>query len=556
MSSIDTNEMVGSTVSSPAEERALGRGGITRAATVFGLGTAASRVMGLVRDMLAASIFGTSLAWSAFVLAFAIPNLFRRLFAEGALAGAFVPVFTDQLKHEGRESALRLARTVATAVGVVLLGVIVVAWVVFGVLDVVVDTAKVNLIARLGSIVMPYVFFICLAGFGMAVLNSFNHFAVPAFSPVLLNVIFIVALAVFVPVFGGAEQYGIYAVAIAVIVGGVVQLGVQVPVLRRFGFVHRPLLDLRDPAFRRVLALFLPRLVGLAVVQINVVVDYALGYIISDDASSHLAYANRLVQLPLGIFGVAIATAALPALSKLRAAGRMDTFRSTLSYSLRQTLSIAIPASVGLILIRRPLVELIYERGAFSPAASLIVSDVVMFYAFGLFAYATTQILVPAFLALQDAKTPMRISIGTTVLNFCLNMLLGVALGMAARGFALATAISATCNLVLLAVLLRRRLGQIEGRPLLDSIVRIVVASLVMGAWVFAACFLLGRLFEGPSVLIRVLLVVVPTGVGLAAYLVASQVLGSREAREFLHAYRRKTSVREPGDVAGTGDRR
>ncbi|HUU36110.1 MAG TPA: murein biosynthesis integral membrane protein MurJ, partial [Vicinamibacterales bacterium] len=475
----------------PAEEQALGRGGLTRAATVFGLGTAVSRVMGLARDVLAASIFGTSLAWSAFVLAFAIPNLFRRLFAEGALAGAFVPVFTEQMKQEGRESALRLARTVATAVGLVLLGVIVVAWVVFGVLDATIDTAKVHLIARIGSIVMPYVFFICLAGFGMAVLNSFNHFAVPALSPVLLNVIFIVALTVFVPLFGGAEQNGIYAVAVAVIFGGIVQLGVQVPVLRRFGFSHRPLLDLRDPAFRRVLALFLPRLIGLAVVQINVVVDYLLGYIISDDASSHLAYANRLVQLPLGIFGVAIATAALPALSKLRAAGRMDTFRSTLSYSLRQTLSIAIPASVGLILIGRPLVQLIYERGAFSHAATLIVSDVVMFYAFGLFAYATTQILVPAFLALQDPKTPMRISIGTTALNFCLNLVLGVALGMAARGFALATAISGTCNLVLLAVLLRRRLGPIEGRPLTLSIVRIVAASLAMGACVFAAYLLL-----------------------------------------------------------------
>jgi putative peptidoglycan lipid II flippase len=223
---------------------------------------------------------------------------------------------------------------------------------------------------------------------------------------------------------------------------------------------------------------------------------------------------------------------------------------------LRQTLAIAIPASVGLILLGRPLVQLIYERGAFSHDATIVVADVVMFYAFGMFAYATTQILVPAFLALQDAKTPMHVSIGTTVLNFCLNLVLGVVLGMAARGFALATAISATCNVVLLAVLLRRQLGPIEGRPLSLSIVRIVAASLVMGAYVFAAYFLLRRVFEGDDLLVRALLVVVPTGVGLVAYLVAAHLLGSREAREFLHAYRRKASEQETGDVAGTGDRR
>jgi putative peptidoglycan lipid II flippase len=212
------------------------------------------------------------------------------------------------------------------------------------------------------------------------------------------------------------------------------------------------------------------------------VVDYLLGYIISDHASSHLYYANRLVQLPLGVFGIAIATATLPTLSKLRAAGRMDRFKTTLSYSLRQTLAIAVPASVGLIVLRQPLVRLIFEHGEFGPQATRIVSQVLMFYAFGLFAYATTHILVPAFLALQDPRTPMWISIATTALNFALNLVLGVALGMAAKGFALATAISATCNLVLLTVLLRRRLGPIEGRPMLLSVGRILAASLAMGA--------------------------------------------------------------------------
>ena len=340
-------------------------------------------------------------------------------------------------------------------------------------------------------------------------------------------------------------EYGIYAVAIAVIFGGVVQLAVQVPVLRRFGFVHRPLLDLRDPAFRRVLALFLPRLLGLTVVQINVVVNYLLGYIISNDASSHLAYANRLVQLPLGIFGVAIATAALPALSKLRAAGRMDTFRSTLSYSLRQTLAIAIPASVGLILIRRPLVQLIYERGAFSHAATLIVSDVVMFYALGLFAYATMQILVPAFLALQDAKTPMRIAIGTTALNFCLNLLLGVALGMAARGFALATAISSTCGLMVLSTTLRRRLGPIEGRAMIFSVARIVLAAADMGIAVYLTHLVVARLMEGRGdVLAQLFLVAAPAGVGMLVYGAVMHVLGSREVSELLRAFRPKTPPR------------
>ena len=528
-----------------AGEEALGRHGLTRAATVFGSATMLSRLLGLARDILVASVFGTSLAWSAFALAFAIPNMFRRLFAEGALAGAFVPVFTEQLKTGGREPALRLARTVATAVGLVLLGIIVVAWLVFGVLDLLVHTEKVNLVARLGSIVIPYVFFICLAGFGMAVLNSFNHFAVPALSPALLNVVMICALLFAVPLFGTVPSTQIFGLALAVIVGGVVQLGVQVPVLGRFGFRFRPRLDLKSPQFRRVLALFLPGLVGLAVVQINVVVDYLLGYIVSDHATSDLYYANRLVQLPLGIFGIAIATAALPTLSKLRAAGRMDAFKTTLSYSLRQTLAIAVPAAVGLIVLRGPVVRVIYEHGAFHAEATRIVSAVLMFYAFGLFAYATTHILVPAFLAMQDPKTPMRISLVTTGLNLALNLILGVALRMEARGFALATAISATCNLGLLATILRRRLGPIEGRGMLWSIGRIVLASAGMGGVVYGVRALLERSMPGHGtgdVFEQLLLVGGSAGAGLIAYVVFSHLVGSREVREVIRAYKRTTS--------------
>jgi putative peptidoglycan lipid II flippase len=527
----------------PSEERALGKGGVTRAATVFGSATAVSRVLGLVRDMLVSRMIGASLAWSAFALAFAIPNLFRRLFAEGALAGAFVPVFTGQLEHEGRERALRLARTVATALGLVLLAIMAVAWLVFGVLDVLFDSPKMNLIARLGSVLIPYVLFICLAGFGMALLNSFNHFAVPALSPALLNIVLIAALLVVVPLFGDAPSQQVFALAVAVIVGGVVQFGVQLPVLARFGFRLRPLLDVKDPGFRRVLALFLPGVVGLAVVQLNVVVDYLLGYIISDEASAHLYFANRLVQLPLGIFAVALAAATLPTLSKLRAQGRMDTFRATLSYSLRQTLAVAVPAAVGLIVLRRPIVALIYEGGKFGPEATRIVSAVLMFYSLGLFAYATTQVLARAFLAMQDARTPMRIAIAATGLNLALNLVLGVALGMAARGFALATAISSTCSLALLAALLRRRLGPIEGREMLWSLGRIVLASAGMGLVVYGAYVLLARNLPGgrlDGVMMRILLVAGPTAAGMIAYVAFSHALGSREAREFLGAYRRR----------------
>jgi putative peptidoglycan lipid II flippase len=526
-----------------AEEQALGKGGITRAATVFGSATAVSRCLGLVRDVLVASIFGTGTAMSAFTVAFWIPNLFRRLFAEGALGGAFVPVFTEELRDKGREPALRLARTVATAVGLVLIGIIVVGLVVFAVLDLVVHTEKVNLVARLGSIVIPYVFFICLAGFGMAVLNSFNHFAVPALSPALLNVVLICALVFVVPLLGETPSTQIFGLAAAVILGGVVQLAVQVPVLRRYGFRFRPLLRLKDPRFRKVLALFLPGLAGLAVVQVNVGLDYVLGLIISARAPADLYYANRLVQLPLGLFGVAIATATLPTLAKLRAAGRMADFKTTLSYSLRQTLAIAVPAAVGLIVLRTPLVRLIYQHGAFDARDTRIVSAVLMFYAFGLFAYAATRIFVPAFLAMQDPKTPMRVSIGTTLLNLALNILLGIVLGMAARGFALATAISATCNLVLLVVLLRRRLGPIEGREMLLSVGRIVVAAADMGVAVYLTHLLLARLVGGAGgFLTGLFLVVVPTAVGIILYVAVLHALGSREVREFMRAYKRRTS--------------
>jgi putative peptidoglycan lipid II flippase len=462
---------------------------LARSAGVIGAATMTSRVLGLIRDQVLAFLFGAGDQMDAYNIAFRIPNLVRDLFAEGAMSAAFVPTFTRTLANEGRERAWRLGSLVVNAL-LLATGIIVVLGMVFaGPITTAFAGAyaevpgKLELTTSLTRIMFPFLALVAVATALMGMLNSLHRFFIPAVSPAMFNVgsiICTVGLAPVMPLFGLPV---IVAPAIGVLVGGFLQMAVQWPSLRREGYHYRPVLDFRDEGLRRVLVLMGPGVVGLAAVQINLFVNSILATAEGTSAVSALSYAFRLMYMPIGIFGVSIATAVVPTLS--RHAARNDTagMRDTVSSGLRMMLMLNVPATVGLIVLATPIVALIFEHGAFTPAHTAATASALAFYAPGLVGYSAVKIAVPSFYSLRDSRTPVIVSAATVLLNVLLNLTLVHVMGF--TGLALGTASSAIFNAGTLLWLLRSRLGGIDGRRVAASFARISGASIVMGlaAW-------------------------------------------------------------------------
>jgi putative peptidoglycan lipid II flippase len=516
---------------------------VTRNATVFSLATAVSRLLGLLRTALIAGSFGTSLAASAFFFAYSIPNMLRRLSGEGALGGAFIPVFTEEMEKHGRLPALRLSNSLGLAVSLVLVALILLITLVLqGIALFFHSSEKTLLVVNLTQVMLPYLFFISLAGFGMAVLNSLNHFFVPAISPALHNIILIAALLFLCPLFGTAKEQMIYGLAIGVLVGGATQLGILFFPLKKKRYSLSTGVDIRSDSVKKVLRLFLPGMFSLGVTQINTVMDKFLAFFVKRQqasAPSELFYANLIVELPLAVFGISLGVAVFPSLSRLRASGKMKEFRETFSYALRQATAIALPASVGLILLREPIIRLVYQRRAFGHAATEAVAPVLMCYAFGLLAYTSLKIIVPAFLSLQDPKTPMRVGLAVTGLNFVMNCF-AVFVLVRVWGLALSTSLSAMVQMGVLLYLLRRKIGPIGGRRILLSTARIAVAAAFMGVVTAFAMAAADRMIPGSGTVAAVTKVLFPLSCGLISYMVFCHLLKVGEVGEVLAALRRK----------------
>lgn len=536
-----------------AEKAPLGRETnhfVTRSAGVVGGATLISRVLGLIRDILTAGFFGTSAAISAFVVAFQIPNLFRKLLGEGALTAAFVPVFTEYQEKQGTEAGWRVASIVfslsAVVLGAVVAAGFLVIWGVTGTFDL---SERFLLIFRLLRIMLPYLFFICLVGLSMGILNSIRHFAVPAISPVILNLVWIASLFFLCPRFGEDPSRRIFGLAIGVLLGGVIQFGVQLPVLRKKGFPFKFILDWRDPAVRKIVLLLGPGVMGFAVFQLNTAVDGFLAMVIGGGAPAALFYGNRLVQFPLGVFGLAFATAVLPVMARLMARGEREEFIGAFSHGLRSVLLIMLPAAVGLIVLRRPIIALIYQRGAFGPDSASATAWVLLCYGIGLPAFAALKIITQGFYSCQDTRTPVKIGFCAMLLNLVLN--LAVVLNPWLRtnlregGLALSTSLAAFVNAGALYYLFRKRLGRIRGRELFSFLSRLLPAALAMGlACRFSLSALSGRL---PAAVLpaRLLSVAVPVTAGIIVFVLAALVLKIDEARDLLRALKKTRSPAE-----------
>ena len=460
---------------------------ITKAAGTVGAATLLSRILGFIRDVVVAWFFGAGLAADAFFMAFTIPNLLRRLFAEGSLTISFVPVFTECLFKRGREEAFRLARSAwwlltLVLAAVALLGVLfaplIVKLIAGGFLS---SPEKFDLTVLLTRIMFPYIFFISLVALAMGILNALGHFAAPALAPVLLNLTMIASVLLLSPHLAQPSK----GLAIGVIIGGVLQLALQIPFMVRNGFHLLVGSPLYHPAIKRIALLMVPAIFGAAVYQMNIVVSRLLASHLPEGSVSYLYYADRLVQFPLGIFAIAVATAVLPSLSKQAALDDMAGLRLSFSYALKLIFFITIPAMTGLIILREPIVRLLFQRGAFDPATTRLTAEALLYYGLGLWAFSGVRIVVSTFYALQDTKTPVKMAVISLFVNIVLSLLL--MRPMRHSGLALATSLASGVNLILLIGALKKRLGRIGARDILQSVFRAAASAAVMGGVLFLA---------------------------------------------------------------------
>jgi len=465
-----------------------------RAASKVSLAVFFSRILGLVRDQVFAKLFGAGIYNDAWIVALRIPSLLRDLFAEGALSTAFVPTFTEHLKKNGRQEAWHLANLVMSGL-LVLLGSLTLLFFLFsdqfvsllaaGFNDV---PGKAEITSNLIKILAPFLMLVAMASAAMAVLNTLNHFFLPALAPAFFNISLILAGFFLVPEFENRGVLPIYAMGVGALVGGLLQYAVQLPLLRKEGFRFRFRIDLQHPGIRRMGRLMAPAILGVSAVQINVLVNTQLASFLQDNGPvSWLSYAFRIIYLPIGLFGVAVGIVNLKEVSVFAAEEKYHELKETVADSLKMISFLAVPSTIGLIILARPIVRVLFERGDFTASDTISTSYAVIAYSLGLVAYSFIKVYVPTFYALNNTRTPVRISLTAVAVNIAVNLTLILLLptGYKFVGLALGTALSVTLNSTLLAVSFRARMGRLEEFQLGRTMAKIVSSALLMGLVVF-----------------------------------------------------------------------
>jgi putative peptidoglycan lipid II flippase len=516
-------------------------------ARVTSLGTLASRVLGMLRDMATASLLGMSGggAMDAFVVAFRIPNLFRRLFGEGALTASYLPVLSAQLEHDPRQAwklvSVMLALLAVFLAGMVVFGELLLGlwWLVGG------DAPETRLLLGLAAVMMPYAVLICLAAQMAATLHSLSHFTAPALAPTLLNLCWLAGALLVAPYFAPDRQAQAYVLAVAVLLAGFLQLGIHWPVLRRYGFVFDFDPAAARPAVRQIFGALLPTLFGLAVTQINTLADSliawglaatpasgptfqlagrTIAYPLEQGAAAAIYYGERLYQFPLGILGIAVATAIFPLLSRHAARGQRRLLGEDLSLGLRLVVALGLPAGVGLMVLAEPLVRLLFERGQFTADDTARTARMVSAYASAVWAYCALPVVVRGYYALGDRERPVRVG------TFCMGLNLGINAviiwRLAEVGLAVGTAAAASVQAVVLVVLFSWRKAPLPWRPLLATIARAGAATAVMAV---VGLQVLACLPAGSTLGWQLLRVGTPLAVSMAVYALVFRVLGGRE---------------------------
>jgi len=517
---------------------------IAKAASTIGMGTLLSRILGFFRDMVIAHFFGAGMAADAFFVAFRIPNLWRRLVGEGSLTISFIPVYTEYLHQRSKDEVREVTHIAFTLMGVVLL-----LLTFFGILfsPVIIQIIapgfakipeKFQLTVMLNQIIFPYLFFMGLFALCMGVLNSYRHFFAPAIAPIFLNISIILSVFLLFSSF----QKPVMTLAIGVLVGGVIQLLFQIPFLWQKGVTFRFNFHFGHPAIKRIGSLMVPGLIGTAVYQFNVFIDTIFASFLPGGSVSYLFFADRLLEFPLGIFAIAIGMASLPSLAGLASQGKLEEMKDTLSFAFRLTALISIPAMVGLIALKTPIINLLFQRGLFDYTATVLTAQALLCYSIGLWAIAGVRTLVPAFYALQDTWTPLKIAVICLVANAVLNTIFIFLTPLKHAGLALATSLSSILNLILLSRSLNLKLGRVEIGKNMKSLVQAFICSLPMGLAAYLICTL-GDWTHTGNTFFKVLLLFSAILLGLGIYLGCAYLTKNEEMMFLIRMLRRKSRL-------------
>jgi len=473
--------------------------------------------------------FGAGIETDAFFIAFMIPNLLRSFLGEGALNSAFIPIFAEYLTIHDRKKAEYFANNVLNILILILIIVVVLGiWTAPLLINIIAIGFKSNiykyeLAINLTRIIFPYIGFVAVAALFMGILNSYNHFLIPALAPAMLNIsviIFAITLS---------YKYGIYSIALGVILGGIGQALIQTPVLIRKKIKYSFVADFNDPGVKKLLKLLVPAMIGLAITQINVVVDKTIASTLIDGSISALYYSNRLVQFPLGAFGIAISIAIFPTLAKQTAKNNITEFKKSLLFGLKMLLFITIPSAVGLIVLKDSLIRLIYEHGIFSRAATNMTASALLYYSIGLFAYACVRLITMSFYALKDTKTPVKVGIYIVFINIALDLIL--IRYLAHSGLALATSAAAILNMIILLKVLQDKIGYIELKSQASFLIKIIISSIFLGIICVLVNNYFGSILDLNNKYNQIIQVAASIFSGGLVYFIISYILGVKEVR-------------------------
>jgi len=507
-----------------------------RSARTISLATLLSRILGLGRDIACASLFGSGLVWDAFSISFMLPNLFRRLFGEGALSAAFIPVFSEYLETKGENEAWRAASACFLFVTTILLSLVIIGEGGLLYLSRLQLSARNALAVRLLMVLWPYLFFICLVALLAALLQSLKNFLIPALAPVVLNICWITGVILVAPRMAEARERQIFGVALAILAAGFLQLAMQLTALVRRGARLTLFHPFYWQALKRVLLLMGPMLLGLATLQVNVLSDWAIAFFLvkGHGAVSALYWGNRLMQFPLALLGIAVATAAFPTFSRLAARGDLPALGGEVKRALRVTFFLALPAGIGLSILAEPLIRLLFQWKNFDAVATDRAAKVLIFYSLGIWAYSAVHILNRALYSLKDTRTPVRIAVGMMFANLALNLTLVWPLREA--GLALATAITHTAQAILLYLALRRKVAIPEEKALWYSAGRTLLGAGIMGI----TTYLVASTFAvSPGLIGRGAALGSPLLVGLFTFFVSAYFLKAPELGELAGLFRK-----------------
>jgi len=507
---------------------------ITKAASLFSFATVLSRLFGFIRDMVIAKYLGATGFSDAFFVAFRIPNLLRELFAEGSISSAFIPVLSEVNKLHGKDELKKIINKIFTFI-LLITGIVCIIGIIFTPLIVKAiapgfSDERLTITVNLTRIMFPFLLFISLAACIMGALNLKNCYFIPAFAPIWFNLSIIIILILWI-------NNPLLAAAVGVTIGGFMQFIIQIPSFFKKGYSLNLRIDFKDKWLKKMILLTFPTMAGFAVSQVNIFVSTILASLLPEGSIAYLYYSMRLVQFPVGVFGVAMAIAVLPSLSKYSAESDFVSLGKDFSYSLRLLMFVSIPAMIGLIALRIPIINLLFQRGEFDYSATEKTAFSLLFYSLGIWSMVGSKVVIATFYSMQDTKTPVKIATLSVLMNILLSVILIIPLKHG--GLALSNTISSWLNFSILLYILKKRLKNIEEKEILKSISKIIIASIIMGIISWLSINNISLWHTSGNLIKKILLLSITITFSILIYLLLSIIFRIQQLKDIVHNYKK-----------------